>query len=91
MRVRLEAQEYKAVTEETIKVIHENYNDMVIGQSSVKIQLLKALLPLTLNDREKPVVMLFYGSFEIGKTETADYISTCLEEKIFRKQFSTMR
>lgn len=33
----------------------ETYNDIVIGQSSVKTQLLKALLPLTLNDREKPV------------------------------------
>ena len=84
----VEAQEYKSVTEETINVINENYNEIVIGQSGVKTQLLKALLPLTLNDREKPVVMLFYGSSGIGKTETANFISTCLEENIFRKQFS---
>ena len=32
--------------------------------------------------------MLFYGSSGIGKTETANFISACLEEKIFRKQFS---
>ncbi len=74
---KVEMQEYKAVTEE-----------IVIGQSSVKTQLLKALLPLTLDDREKPVIMLFYGSSGIGKTETANFISTCLTEKIFRKQFS---
>ena len=73
---KVEMQEYKAVTEETIKVIHEKYNEIVIGQSSVKTQLLKALLPLTLDDREKPVIMLFYGSSGIGKTETANFIST---------------
>lgn len=84
----VEEQEYKTVTEETIKIINEKYNEMVIGQSSVKTQLLKALLPLTLKDRDKPVVILFYGSSGIGKTETANFISTCLEEKIFRKQFS---
>ncbi len=84
----VETQEYRTVTEKTIKVIHEKYNNIVIGQSSVKTQLMKALLPLTLNDREKPVVMLFYGSSGIGKTETANFISACLEEKIFRKQFS---
>ncbi len=84
----VEVHKYKTVTEETIKIINENYNDIVIGQNSVKTQLLKALLPLTLNDREKPVVMLFYGSSGIGKTETANFISTCLKEKIFRKQFS---
>ena len=75
----VETQEYRTVTEKTIEVIHEKYNNIVIGQSSVKTQLMKALLPLTLNDREKPVVMLFYGSSGIGKTETANFISACLE------------
>lgn len=83
-----ESQEYKTVTEEIIKTLNNQYNDTIIGQSRVKTQLLKALLPLTLSDREKPVVMLFYGSSGIGKTETANFISECLEEKIFRKQFS---
>lgn len=32
--------------------------------------------------------MLFYGSSGIGKTETANLISICLTEKLFRKQFS---
>lgn len=84
----VESQEYKTITEEIIKTLNNQYNDTIIGQSRVKSQLLKALLPLSLSDREKPVVMLFYGSSGIGKTETANFISKCLEERIFRKQFS---
>lgn len=84
----IESQEYKTVTEDTIREINEKFDKKIIGQATVKRQLLKGLMPLTLKDRKKPVVLLFYGSSGVGKTETAYFVSECLKEKIFRKQFS---
>lgn len=84
----IERQEYKSITEDIIKKIALNYDEKVIGQKNVKNQILKAIMPLTFSDRIKPVVMLFYGKSGIGKTETANFIAECLDEKIFRKQFS---
>lgn len=84
----IEYQEYKTVTDATIIEINRGFENRIVGQNNVKRKLLKALLPLTLKERKKPVVLLFYGSSGIGKTETAYFISECLQEKIFRKQFS---
>lgn len=85
---KFESQKYKTVTEETIQLINEHYDDTIIGQTDVKRNIMKAFLPLTFSNRKKPVVMLFYGSSGVGKTETANYISSCLNENLFRKQFS---
>lgn len=84
----IETQEYKTVTEDTIKDINRKFDERIIGQATVKKQLMKALMPLTLKNRKKPVVLLFYGNSGVGKTETAYFVSECLKEKIFRKQFS---
>lgn len=81
-------EKYKTINIPHIKTINESYENRIIGQNEVKIQLLKALFPLTAKRRKKPVVMLFYGNSGIGKTETALYLSSILNEKLFRKQFS---
>lgn len=81
-------QEYKELTLENLIELHKNYDKKIVGQKEVKQQLLQSLFPLTLKNRKKPVVLLFYGKSGIGKTETAKYISELLSEPIFRKQFS---
>ncbi|WP_024348123.1 AAA family ATPase [Lacrimispora indolis] len=81
-------EKYKTVTQKIIKSISNNYERTVIGQHEVKRNLLKALLPLTIKERNKPVVILFYGDSGIGKTETALFLAKILNEKLFRKQFS---
>lgn len=86
--IKIEYERYKAISTSHIKMINENYNKKVIGQEEVNRQLLKALFPLTMKKRRKPVVILFYGSSGVGKTETALFLADLLKEKIFRKQFS---
>ena len=81
-------EEYRYLKKSHIKLINDDYNNKVIGQDNVKVQLLKSLFPLTIKGRKKPVVMLFYGNSGIGKTETALYLASVLKEKLFRKQFS---
>lgn len=82
------SQEYENISVKTIQSIYDNYEDNIIGQQNVKKQLLQSLYPLTLKDRTKPVVILFYGESGIGKTETAQYLAKLLKGKLFRKQFS---
>ncbi len=84
----IKQQKYKSISEQALVDINNKYDDMVFGQHRVKQQLLKSLVPLIFSTRTKPVVMLFYGSSGVGKTETANFIGDCLKEKIFRKQFS---
>jgi ATP-dependent Clp protease ATP-binding subunit ClpA len=87
-KTNIESQNYRTITQEDIRNINDNYDQHIIGQDTVKLQLLKALYPLTLPRRQKPVVMLFYGGSGIGKTETANFISKIIGERLFRKQFS---
>ncbi|HEM6115677.1 TPA: ATP-dependent Clp protease ATP-binding subunit [Streptococcus suis] len=87
-KVARQEQEYKKLELEHLKEINKTYDNIILGQKSVKSELLQALFPLTIEKRQKPVVLLFYGKSGIGKTETAKYISKVLDEPIFRKQFS---
>ncbi|WP_238581355.1 AAA family ATPase [Streptococcus orisasini] len=86
--VKRQKQEYKKLELRHLKEINSNYDNVILGQKSVKSELLQSLFPLTIEKRQKPVVLLFYGKSGIGKTETAKYISKVLDEPIFRKQFS---
>lgn len=81
-------QRYKRLTTSHLLKINEEYDNKIIGQEDVKLELLQALFPLTMKYRQKPVVLLFYGKSGIGKTETAKYIAKIIGEPIFRKQFS---
>ncbi|AJD91988.1 hypothetical protein JMA_26710 [Jeotgalibacillus malaysiensis] len=82
------SQNYASLTLEDLKEINYNYDSEIIGQEHVKYELLQSLYPLTLPSREKPVIILLYGSSGIGKTETAKYLAEVVGETLFRKQFS---
>jgi len=86
--VKIIHQEYSTINIEKLKNINSKYDGRVIGQMSAKQELLQSLFPLTLPNREKPVVVLLYGRSGIGKTETAKIISEIIGEPLFRKQFS---
>ena len=86
--VKIIHQEYSTINISILKDINLKYDDRVIGQNGVKLELLQSLFPLTLPNRTKPVVVLLYGRSGIGKTETAKIISEIIGEALFRKQFS---
>lgn len=81
---------YPVVTRETLVEIHNGFASHLVGQESVKEQLLAALYPLTSIGRKKPVVLMFYGPSGVGKTETAQFVNDLLgpDNELMRKQFS---
>lgn len=81
---------YPVVTSRTLVEIHDGFASHLVGQESVKEQLLAALYPLTSVGRKKPVVLMFYGPSGVGKTETAQFVNGLLgvENELMRKQFS---
>ena len=81
-------QKYHTITKQTILDIDHEFDQRIIGQESVKIQLLKAIFPIMDNVQQKPVVLLFYGNSGIGKTETAQFLTEKIGGTILRKQFS---
>lgn len=81
-------QEYKEITKGDLIKLNSKYVEKIKGQEKVLYSLLQSLYPLTNPNRNKPVVLLFYGDTGLGKTETAQLICDVIEETIFRKQFS---
>lgn len=81
---------YPVVTRQTLVEVHDGFASHLIGQESVKEQLLAALYPLTSRGRKKPVVLMFYGPSGVGKTETAQFVNGLLgaSNELMRKQFS---
>lgn len=79
---------YKNLNINNLKNLNNNFSERIVGQESVKEYLLSALYPLSKKNNNKPVVIMFYGSSGVGKTETAKYIAEILKGKILRKQFS---
>lgn len=85
---KIKYQDYSSITLGNLKAINTTYDSKIIGQETVKFDLLQSLFPLTIENRKKPVVLLLYGKSGIGKTETAKFISEVVGEPLFRKQFS---
>ena len=81
-------QEYRTIKKEDLIKLNNNYQNKIKGQERALKLLLQGLYPLTNPNRNKPVVILFYGDTGLGKTETAHSISDVVEERLFRKQFS---
>lgn len=80
--------EYPAASRKTLVEVHDGFAGHLVGQESVKEQLLAALYPLTSTGRTKPVVLMFYGPSGVGKTETAQFVNGLLGGELMRKQFS---
>ncbi|MCM1569066.1 MAG: AAA family ATPase [Roseburia sp.] len=81
-------QKYNCIDEAIIRKFNKEYDERIIGQTKVKIEVLQAIYPLIDGKQKKPVIILFYGDSGLGKTETAQYLSELLSGNLFRKQFS---
>ncbi|MEW6010351.1 MAG: AAA family ATPase [Euryarchaeota archaeon] len=69
--------------------INHTFEDNIIGQDHVKEDLLHSFYSfLKKYNKNKPIVLMFYGDSGIGKTATAKFLSKILGQKLFRKQFS---
>ena len=86
--IKIHHQEYASITDEIIKRFYTNFSTNIIGQENAKDSLSTALIPLLLNEREKPVVILLYGNSGIGKTESVKLLANTMNEPLFREQFS---
>lgn len=79
---------YREVTIEDMRKMAEGFDEAVIGQPHVMQRVLASIYALKNIERKRPVTLLFLGDSGIGKTETAKYISTCLDTDMVRIQFS---
>lgn len=80
--------EYNSVDECTIRTVNTEYGNSIIGQEKALRKLLVSLYPLCSAARTKPAVLLFYGPTGVGKSETAQFLSRTMGQKLFRRQFS---
>lgn len=80
--------QYKSIDIRKIKVFNNEFSNHIIGQEQVKQEVLSSIYPLIRKGWKKPIVLMFYGPTGVGKTETAKFISSILNENLFRKQFS---
>ena len=83
--------EYVQIDRDMLKTIYRNLNDDIIGQDECKRQLLSGLYRLSLEETERPAVLMLYGPSGVGKTETAKSISHSLGGELLRIQFSMMQ
>ena len=79
---------YPGITVDDMRKMAEGFDDAVIGQPHVMKQSLTSIYSLKDSKRKRPVTLLFLGDSGIGKTETAKYISSCLNTDMVRIQFS---
>jgi MoxR-like ATPase len=86
--VAYERYEYPQVTMTTLNKIRDEFELHLVGQQHVKQRLLAAVYPLTKKERDRPVVLMFYGPSGVGKTETAQFINGLLGGALLRRQFS---
>lgn len=86
----ISSQEYKVIDINLLKKINSGFPEAVIGQELAQKQILAALYNVAKCRYNKPCVILLYGSTGVGKTESAKFIASTLEEKLFRKQFSML-
>ena len=79
---------YPTITIDDMRRLSENFSSEVIGQPHVMKQALSSIYSLNKKERKRPVTLLFLGDSGIGKTETAKFISNCLNTEMVRIQFS---
>lgn len=80
--------QYPSITKEVLRRFRDRFAEHLVGQVSVRDEVLAALYPLTKDDRTSPVVLMFYGPSGVGKTQTAHFLNDLLGGKLMRKQFS---
>lgn len=75
---------------QVLQKFNADFQDHLVGQDSVKSELLAAIYQLTRQNVDGPVVVMLYGPSGVGKTETAKFISRLTGGSLFRKQFSML-
>lgn len=81
---------YGAFSPQVLRDFYGGFNDHLVGQASVKNELLAAMYPLASQKTSEPVVVMFFGPSGVGKTETAKFIGKLTGGDPFRKQFSML-
>ncbi|MDO5302056.1 MAG: AAA family ATPase [Tissierellia bacterium] len=88
---KLEIEEYSfnKLDIKRVERFYDEYDNVILGQQKVALKLTNNLYRMAQGyNKDKPLVLLFYGPSGVGKTETAKFIASILEENLFRKQFS---
>ena len=80
--LNIEQSTFAKISEEQLKRISEDLNEKIVGQEKAKKSLLRKLVTQLVRTNAKPLVLMFYGEPGIGKTETAKYIASLMEEKV---------
>ena len=88
--LNIEQSTFAKISEEQLKRISEDLNEKIVGQEKAKKSLLRKLVTQLVRTNAKPLVLMFYGEPGIGKTETANQLSTTLygNNNIIREQMS---
>ncbi|MDT2782827.1 AAA family ATPase [Vagococcus fluvialis] len=82
---------YQASSDEIIKFYEDLSSGKVVGQTDAKKKTCVGLYKSTFLNKDKPLVLLYYGPSGVGKTELAKEISNFYEGKLTRIQFSMMQ
>ncbi|MDY3705267.1 AAA family ATPase [Vagococcus lutrae] len=82
---------YQASSDDIVKFYNDLSNSKVIGQTDAKKKTCVGLYKSTVLNKNKPLVLLYYGPSGVGKTELAKEISSFYEGKLTRIQFSMMQ
>ena len=85
------ATEYQSVDKATIRTVHHQMGDAILGQQECKHEIALSLYRLCSMGGKRPVVLLFYGPSGVGKTESAKCLSETLGGKLTRVQISMMQ
>ncbi|MCM3619825.1 AAA family ATPase [Sutcliffiella horikoshii] len=88
--ISVKSYKYSKLNMKHLKTIKQDFDNVIFGQSNVKVELLTSLYSLTNKGRHKPMVVMLYGPTSVGKTETAKYINEVVnsKQKLFLKQLS---
>jgi ATP-dependent Clp protease ATP-binding subunit ClpA len=84
----LPPEEHKNFDLQTLNSLKAKLKDKIIGQDESINRFLVNLNYYSATETKKPLVVLFYGSTGIGKTQTVQLLSDTLKENLFRKQMS---
>lgn len=80
--------EYQSISRENLIKIYSNLNSDIQGQSNCKKQIISALYRLSINKKNKPIVLILYGPSGVGKTQTVKNISETLGGELLRIQYN---
>lgn len=87
--VEVEEHIYSKISEKDVKQFVDNFSENILGQDSCKTKISNCLYKIAKGyNNKKPLVLLLYGPAGVGKTETAKFLCSILEQELFRKQFS---